>query len=216
MTEELLLEQEKLIYSIAKKFQGFYDIEDLYQVGVIGLSKAYNKYKEGMDTKFSTYAYDWIKGEILEYVRHDRTIKLSKDIISLNKKIEQVKDIMTQKLMREPTTTEIALMLDVDEERIIDVKRQTEFIRSLDYVLNEEENYNLYDTLKQEEKSFNPEIQDLKIVLETLDNDERKLILSRYYNDLTQEQTSKLLGISQVQVYRKEKQILKKLEKRLV
>lgn len=215
MTEEMLLEQEKLIYSIAKKFQSFYDIEDLYQVGVIGLTKAYKKYEEGMHTKFSTYAYDWIKGEILEYVRQDRTIKISKEVISLNKKIDQIKDIMTQKLMREPTTLEISLLLEVDEDKVIDARKQIEFVKSLDYIINEEENYTLYDTVKQEELSFKPEIQDLKIGLDSLEEDEKELINNRYFNDLTQEQTSELLGISQVQVYRKEKKILKKLEKRL-
>ena len=216
MTEEMILEQEKLIYSIARKFQKFYDVEDLYQVGVIGLSKAYKKYKEGMNTKFSSYAYDWIKGEILEYVRQARPIKVSKEVLSLNKKIDEVKDKMTQKLMREPTTLEIALLLDVEEEKIIEARNQIEFVKSLDYVINEEENYTLYDTVKQEEKSYDPSIQDLRIELESLDEEEKELIKNRYFNDLTQEQTSELLGISQVQVYRKEKKILKKLEKRLL
>lgn len=216
MTEEMLLEQEKLIYSIANKFKGFYDIEDLYQVGVIGLSKAYNKYKEDKETKFSTYAYDWIKGEILEYIRGDRAIKVSKETISLNKKIEHVKELMTQKLMREPTTLELSLMLDIDEEKILDIKRQIELVKSLDSAINEEENITLLDSIKEEEKDYDPNIQDLRIQLELLNKDEKNLIQKRYFDDLTQDETSKLLGMSQVQVYRKEKKILKKLEKRLI
>ena len=216
MTEEMLLEQEKLIYSIANKFKSFYDIEDLYQVGVIGLSKAYKKYKEGKNTKFSTYAYEWIKGEILEYIRGDRTIKVSKETISLNKKIEHVKELMTQKLMREPTTLELSLMLDIDEEKILDIKRQTELVKSLDCAINEEENITLLDSIKEEEKDYDPSIQDLRIQLDALNSDEKALIQKRYFDDLTQDETSKLLGMTQVQVYRKEKKILKKLEKRLM
>ena len=123
---------------------------------------------------------------------------------------------MTQKLQREPTTLELSLMLDIDEEKIIEVKRQVELVKSLDYCLNEEEDMNLYDYIKSEEKSYDADIQDLRISINELDEDEQKLIKSRYYNDMTQQETSKILGMSQVQVYRKEKKILKKLEKRLI
>ena len=217
MTDEILLEQEKMIYYIAQKFSGYYDIDDLYQAGVEGLTKAYKNYNNNEQAKFSTYAYKWIYWEMMEFIRKDRSIKINKDIISLNKKIEKMKEIMTQKLMREPTTLELSLMLDIDEDTILEVKRQVEPIKSLDYCIDEDEHkYNLYNSIKSEERSYDADIQDLKMELNALEQDELKLIKSRYYEDLTQEQTSKLLGITQVQVYRKEKKILKKLEKRLV
>ncbi|MGN0973567.1 MAG: sigma-70 family RNA polymerase sigma factor [Bacilli bacterium] len=216
MTEELIKDEEKLIYSIIKKYSNYYDKDDLYQVAIIGLDKAYKSYKREENTKFSTYAYNWIRWEILDYIRKDRSIKISKDVISLNKKIDLVKEKMTQKLQREPTTLELSLMLDIDEEKIIEVKRQVELVKSLDYCLNEEEDMNLYDYIKSEEKSYDADIQDLRISINELDEDEQKLIKSRYYNDMTQQETSEILGMSQVQVYRKEKKILKKLEKRLI
>lgn len=216
MTEELIKDEEKLIYSIIKKYSNYYDKDDLYQVAIIGLDKACKSYKIEENTKFSTYAYNWIKWEILDYIRKDRNIKISKDVISLNKKIDLVKEKMTQKLQREPTTLELSLMLDIDEEKIIEVKRQIELVKSLDYCLNEEEDMNLYDYIKNEEKSYDADIQDLRISINELDEDEQKLIKSRYYNDMTQQETSEILGMSQVQVYRKEKKILKKLEKRLI
>lgn len=216
MTEELIKDEEKLIYSIIKKYSNYYDKDDLYQVAIIGLDKACKSYNIEENTKFSTYAYNWIKWEILDYIRKDRNIKISKDVISLNKKIDLVKEKMTQKLQREPTTLELSLMLDIDEEKIIEVKRQIELVKSLDYCLNEEEDMNLYDYIKSEEKSYDADIQDLRISINELDEDEQKLIKSRYYNDMTQQETSEILGMSQVQVYRKEKKILKKLEKRLI
>ena len=217
MTEDILLEQDKMIYYIAQKFSNHYDIEDLYQAGVEGLVKAYKNYNSNEQAKFSTYAYKWIYWEIIDYIRKDRSIKVSKDIISLNKKIEQAKEIMTQKLMREPTTLELSLMLDIDEDTILEVKRQIEPIRSLDYCIDEDENkINLYNSISNEERSYDADIQDLRMELNALEQDEYSLIKSRYFEDLTQEQTSKILGLTQVQVYRKEKKILKKLEKRLV
>ena len=215
MTEDIVLEQEKMIYYIAQKFNGYYDIDDLYQAGVEGLAKAYKNYKENESTKFSTYAYKWIYWEMLDYIRKDRSIRVSKEVISLNRKIEQMKEKMTQKLMREPTTLELSLMLDISEDTILEVKRQIEPIRSLDYCTNEDENINLYNSIKSEEVSYDADIQDLRTEIKTLEHDEQELIKSRYFEDLTQEQTSKILGLTQVQVYRKEKKILKKLEKRL-
>lgn len=216
MTEEMILEQEKLIYSVVHKFSNYYEKDDLYQVAVIGLDKACKSYNSFENTKFSTYAYNYIRWEILDYIRKDRSIKISKDVISLNKKIESVKEMMTQKLQRVPTDLELSLMLDIDEDKIAEVKRQVELVKSLDYCLNEEENMNLYDCLKSEEVAYNAEIQDLKTELNALDDDEKLLIKSRYYEDMTQQETSNILGMSQVQVYRKEQKILKKLEKRLV
>ena len=82
---------EKLVYSVVKKFQG-YDIEDLKQVGMVGLAKAYKNYKEGFNTKFSTYAYTYILGEVLSYIRESRSFKISKEYGSLYKKINEAKD----------------------------------------------------------------------------------------------------------------------------
>ena len=217
MTTDTLLEQEKMIYYIAKKFNNYYDMDDLYQAGVEGLVKAYKNYKENEATKFSTYAYKWIYWEMMDYIRKDRNIRISKEIISLNSKIEQAKEKITQRLMRDPTTLELSLMLDIPEDTILEVKRQIEPIRSLDYCISEDDNnMNLYNSIKSEERSYNADIQDLKNELQCLDKDEQTLIKSRYFEDLTQEQTSKILGLTQVQVYRKEQKILKKLEKRLV
>ena len=101
---ENVIKYQKLVTKIAKEYSNYSDFEDLRQVGIIGLMKALDKYTPNPNTKFSTYAYMWIKGEILEYIRKDRNIKISKDTISLNKEINTCREILRNKLNKEPST----------------------------------------------------------------------------------------------------------------
>lgn len=213
-----ILEYEKLVYSVVKKFQGSFDIEDLKQVGMMGLIKAYKNFKEGFDTKFTTYAYTYILGEVLSYIRSSKVIKVNKEMQSLYRKILKIKEIMTQKLMREPSTFEIACFLEIDEKQVEDAILANEFVKSLDYSLNEEDDnkeLNMYDMISFEEMMYNPEYLDLRKALEDLPEEERVLIYDRYFNDLTQSQVSQKLNTSQVQVCRSEAKILKKLKDQL-
>lgn len=217
MTTEDIMKYEKLIYSIIKKFIYHYDFDDLKQVGMIGLIKAYKNYDNNQETKFSTYAYTYIMGEVLKYIREDKNIKISKDIIKLNKSIEKAKEILSQKLMREPSVTELSLFLEIEEELIEEAIKSQELIRSLDYVLNDDgKELNMYDTINYEEKGYKSEILDLKEEINKLENNEKELIKYRYFEDKTQDETSKILGISQVKVSRNETKILQKLKSNLV
>ena len=119
---------------------------------------------------------------------------------------------MQQKLGREPSNLEIALFLNIDEEKINEALIATEVVKSLDY---QDENNELYDSIKVEDNSLNPDVLDLKEALKDLSFEERNLILARYYEELTQMETSKELGISQVQVSRKEAKVLQKLRTKL-
>lgn len=201
---EDILNYEGLIYSIISKYPKRYDRDDLYQVGMLGLIDAYKHYDKNYDTKFSTYAYYYIVGEVNKYIRESSSLKVSKNLIELNKKIIKTKEVMTQKLGREPSNLEIALFLEVDE-KIVD-----EAIISNEEVSSMEEIYNIgkYD-------NTSVDVLDLKNEIDKLNEDEKKLILSRYYNDMTQSETSNLLGISQVQVSRNENKILQKLRSNL-
>lgn len=212
-----ILKYENLVLSYASKFSKYYDIEDLKQVGMIGLINALKNYKEDNNTKFSTYAYLWIKGEILKYIRNDRNIRVSKEYITLNQKIDDVRCVLRQKLQREPSIDEIALFLEVDVSLIQDVIQSCEFVKSLDYVINEDENENsLYDTTVYEEKGYDSELLDLRCAISSLNDDEKKLIQYRYYDGMTQSETSEKLGVNQVKVSRDETKILKKLKTRLI
>lgn len=214
---DILMENERLVYSIIKKYEYYYDKEDLYQVGMIGLMNAYRHFDESYNVKFSTYAFPYILGEVSKYVREDKSIKVSKDMLSLNRRIEKTKELLSQKLMREPTDTELSLFLEIDESKIQEARNAIEYVRSLDYCLTDEgKELNLYDSIKQEEKSYDATILDLKEKIMQLPEEERRLLNSRYFKEMTQQETSRELGISQVQVSRKESKILMKLKDKLV
>ena len=214
MDVDLVVDNEKLVYSIINKFRGYFDMDDLYQVGMIGLINASKNFNKNEGVKFSTYAYTYVFGEVNKYIRENNNIKIGKDAIRLKKSIEKAKDIMRQKLFREPTTLEVSLFLDMPLEKVIEIESIKQETQSLDYI-GEEDSNSLYNKVSFENKEIDPEILDLKTELENLDNDEKKLIYSRYYLDMTQQETSKEMGMSQVQVYRKEAKIFKKLKSRL-
>lgn len=214
MKIEGVLEYENLVYSIVHKYGHKYDDEDLYQVGMLGLIQAKNNFNEKMDVKFSTYAYYYILGEITKYIRESKSLKLSKDIIKLNKSINKATDIMTQKLGRNPTTLELSLFLDIDEDKINEALIATQDVQSLDYSYDDESSNDLYNLISDKD-TIKLELIDLKEELKRLNPEEKQLIRERYYEDLTQTEISKKTGISQVQISRKESKILEKLKKRL-
>lgn len=214
MDVEEIINNEKLVYSIINKYNGYFDKKDLYQVGMIGLINASKNYNKDLGVKFSTYAYTYIFGEVNKYIRENNNLKIGKDVIKLKKSIEKTKDLLRQKLSREPTTLELSLILEIDEKKIEEIEQIKQNTKSLDYK-NEDKTNDLYNSVIVEDKETKPEILDLRKEIELLKMEEKKLIYSRYYVDMTQSETSKELGISQVQVHRKEAKILKKLKQRL-
>lgn len=200
-----LLDYEGLIYSIINKYPKRFDREDLYQVSMIGLIDAYRHFDASQHTKFSSFAYYYIVGEVNKYIRESSSLKVGRDFIQLKKKIIETRDIMMQRLGREPTNVEVSLFLEVDENLIDQALLATEDVESLDDV------YNLgayYDDMSAD-------ILDLHHEIENLPEGEKQLILSRYFEDLTQREVSHKLGMSQVQVSRSEAKILQKLRERL-
>ena len=135
MNEELsriIIENEKLIYKITHFFNNYSNKDDLFQVGCIGLIKAYKNYKDDYNTKFSTYAYSYVLGEIKKYVREDKGIKISKDITKLNLKIEKAHLILSQKLMREPSIKELSDYLGIEEYYISEALLSNNVLSFLD------------------------------------------------------------------------------------
>ena len=177
---ENILEYENLIYSIIKKYSAYFDLDDLYQVGMLGLIQAYDKFDSNFDVKFSSYAYYYIKGEVLKYIRENKTIRVSKDILKLNSSIEKTKDVMRQRLGREPTTTEISLFLEIDEEKINEASLLVQDVKSLDYTYDEESS-DFYNSIQTQETGMQEDILDLKTEVMKLQPEERALILARYY-----------------------------------
>ena len=210
---QILLENEKIIYSIINKYTYYFDRDDLYQVGMLGLIDAYDNYNSNKNTKFSSFAYFYVLGKVKEYIRKSNVIKVSRELIKLNSSIEKAKEVLTQRLGYIPSNEEIALFLEIDIRNIEEAKGATNLVASLDS--ENEEEINLYNTLGYTEQAYNEEILDLKIELENLNDFERNLIIKRYGQGLTQTEVSKELGINQVKVSREEKQILTRLRTRL-
>jgi RNA polymerase sporulation-specific sigma factor len=204
---EELLDYDGLIYSIINKYSERFDKEDLYQVSMIGLMDAYKHYDKNYDTKFSTFAYYYIVGEVNKYIRESGSLKVSKGLIDLKKKIIKTKEVMTQKLGREPSNLEISIFLDIDENLLDEVMVATDEVDSLDDKYEYVSSY--------EDTCMKDDILDLRMAIDELDEKDRDLILARYFQDLTQSEVSKVMGMSQVQVSRNESKILQKLKTRL-
>ena len=206
----IILENENLIYKIINKYRNYFELEDLYQVAVIGFIKAYKNYQDKYNTKFTTYAYPYVLGEVIKYINEYRNIKVNKNTKILYSKILEAKEILSQRLMKNPTTYELSLYLEIDEKIIDEVMIANYKIDSLDKIISEEDkNLQLYDKFGYVD--HNIENYQLLSELEKLDEEEKQIIISRYYEDLSQKEVGEKLGMYQVEVSRKEKKILKKL-----
>lgn len=200
---------KNIIMSIAKKFYGV-ETSDLYQVGYIGVLKAYKNYNIESNIKFTTFAYKYIFGEMYELAKNNRNIKLNKNYLKIYKQIENAKILLTQKFNKEPSLEEISAYLEIDLSLINDVIITTSSIISLDEesdVLNDSNLYAIVGT--NYDYDTNILVRDS---LEKLSDNERKVILYRYYEDYTQQEIANLLGINQVKVSRLETSSKKKIK----
>lgn len=212
---EVLIEQNLgLVHHIVKRFLGRgYDAEDLFQIGVIGLIKAIDKFDTGYEVKFSTYAVPLITGEIKRFIRDDGMIKVSRNLKENGMKIKQAREKLAGKLGRDPSIDEVAkeALLTVEEVLLaMEANVQVESIYKSVYQNDGNELF-MIDQLADENENAHDEVLNHLLVhqlLSGLGKEEQRLIILRYYQDKTQMEVAKLLGISQVQVSRLEKKIL--------
>lgn len=208
---DVIIENEKLIYKIISKYKNYFELEDLYQVAVMGIIKASKNYNESYNAKFTSYAYPYILGEVIKYINEFRSIKLNKTTTLLYSKILKAKEILSQKLMKEPSTYELSLFLEIDESIIDETIISNMAIDSLDKIISEDgKNLELYDKFGYYDSSI--ENYSLIRELEKLSPEEKNIIISRYYEDMSQKEVGDSLGMYQVEVSRKEKKILQKLK----
>lgn len=201
-----------LIYAIIRKYFRGHDIEDLYQVGTIGVMKAYNKYKVDKNTKFSTYAYKYIYGEIYTYVNSSKIIKTAKENYSLYKKINEAKNILSQRLMKEPTLYELSSFLEIEPGIIEKVICSVSRVDSIDRVIySDGKDIELLDTVRDEKDYYNIDYMLLNEEINKLPEEEKKIIYLRYFEDRTQSEVANILGTTQVGVSRTEQKTLKKI-----
>ena len=207
---DIILNNEGLIYKIINKYKNYFDLDDLYQVAVMGIIKAYKNYKDNYNTKFTSYAYPYILGEVIKYINEFRNIKVNPKCRLMYSKILHAKEILTQRLMKEPTTYELACFLELDDNYIINVMTANSMVDSLDKIISEDDqNFDLYNKCGYIDNSV--ENYPLMSELEKLSPVEKQIIFGRYYDNMSQKEVGETLGMYQVEVSRQEKKILQKL-----
>ena len=186
--EKILKDNEMLIWKLAGHFYGV-DKNDLYQAGVVGLLKALKNYKKDGHTKFSSYAHDYIFGEMY-LLANNKNIKISKDILRLYKKIEEARYTLAQKMAKIPSNLELSEFLGLSLETIEMACMSASTILSLD--ANEDDEGCAYEFIGAKNEDL-----DTKIMIDdsfaVLNDDEKNIIKSRYFEDLTQQEVAKNL-----------------------
>lgn len=210
-----------LVWSIVKRFQNRgYETDDLFQIGSIGLIKAINKFDTSYDVKFSTYAVPMIIGEIKRFIRDDGIIKVSRSLKEISSKARITKEIMSKELGREPSINEISQRMNISSEELVMALEAGCTPESLYSTIGEGDNSPilLIDRLDADNNTEVDLIDKIAIrqILDTLDARERQIIVLRYFKEKTQVQIAKMLGISQVQVSRIEKKILKDIKYKMI
>ncbi len=219
---KLIEDNSRLVWSIVRRFNGRgYDIEDLYQIGSIGLIKAIQRFDTSFEVRLSTYAVPYILGEIKRFIRDDGPIKISRSIKELNIKIIELQKEYLNKYGKEITLEQLAKELKTSKEDIamaLDSARPVNSIEDSQYRDNKtDKTINLIDQLssgKDEENEITNRITIKKLISELKDN-EKEVILLRYYKGKTQMQVAKILGITQVQVSRIERKVLDNMKRKL-
>lgn len=211
--DELVRRHTPLVRSIASRFTGRgVDMDDLFQLGAIGLIKAIEGFDEDYGTCFSTYAVPKIMGEIKRFLRDDGTVKVSRSIKEKAYTIEQARRRLLAEKGEEPRISEIALEVGLTPEETASCINASSSVASLDEPLTEDGGTLLDikgDNSTAEEKMI--EHMSLYEAINRLGDEERKVLALRFFRDMTQQKTADLLGMTQVKVSRIEKKAIQRL-----
>ncbi|OUQ18650.1 RNA polymerase sporulation sigma factor SigF [Lachnoclostridium sp. An14] len=218
--DRLVEENVGLIWSIVRRFGNRgHEMEDLFQIGSIGLLKAIDKFDLSYDVRFSTYAVPMITGEIKRFLRDDGMIKVSRSVKELGAKAGAARENLSFVLGREPTIEEIAGELKVSREEVAASLEAGAEVESLYKTVNKNDGQELCLMDRLEEKEDEEETllnrMVLKELLLELEPKERDIIVRRYFYNQTQSAIAADLSISQVQVSRLEKKILRRMREKL-
>lgn len=218
--QELIYGNLRLVLSIIQRFTNRKEnIDDLFQVGCIGLIKAVDNFNTEYDVKFSTYAVPMIIGEIRRYLRDNNTIRISRSVRDLAYRSLQVREEIVNERQCEPTVDEIAAKLGEDRENVIRAMEAIIEPISLYEPVYSENGDSIYvmDQLSDSDSSDEIWLENivLKQAMGKLNEREKKIINMRYYNNKTQMEIAEEIGISQAQVSRLEKGALEQIRKQL-
>lgn len=201
----LITENMGLVVSVAKRYIGRgQDLEDLVQIGLIGLIKAVDRFDMSYDVMFSTYSVPLIQGEIRRFLRDDGIVKVSRNLKTIHYNAEKFRQEFQRTNGREPTVEEICEQTGSTMEDLVMAMESAAEISDIDD-MGELQN-------SRREEDIVVEKLYVKQLLDTLSDKEKKLITLRYFREKTQGETGRILGMSQVQVSRLEKKILRNLK----
>ena len=213
--EKLINCNLRLVFNLVQRFANRgYELEDLFQIGTIGLIKAIDKFNLAYNVKFSTYAVPMIIGEIRRFLRDDSPVKVSRSLKENAYKINKMRDTLTKELGRDPTLQEISDAVGLSIEEIITSLEAVQMPASIHETLYQDDGDPIYlvDQLSNKDEINMFEDIALKEILNKLSQKEREIILMRFFHDKTQNEVAKLVGLSQVQVSRLERQALKRFK----
>ena len=227
--DRLVMENMGLVYSVSRRFIGRgCELEDINQIGTIGLIKAIDKFDDSFDVRFSTYAVPMIAGEIKRFLRDDGMLKVSRSIKENGYRIKRASDELVSKNGREATVEELAAATELSVEDVVMALDAGTDVESIYRTVYQGDGSEIYlvdkitsaDNVSSSEGSLPQQEKMLDMIMlrqlhEELDETERKLISLRYFKEMTQSAVANELGISQVQVSRLEKKILQKLRKNI-
>ena len=218
---ELVENNKGLVYNIVKRFVGRgYEIDDLYQIGMMGFVKAIKRFDTDYEVKLSTYAVPYILGEIKRFIRDDGMIKVSRTLKENAYKIMKAREMFCQTYQREATIDEISSITQIAREEIVTSMEASSEVESLHQPAYQKDGSEilLMEKLSKEGNETEKVIDHVLLhqAMKHLEERERQIIQYRYFDGKTQQEIAGLFHISQVQVSRMEKKILKKLKRQMV
>lgn len=217
--EKLLTENANLIKSIVRRYLGKgVEYDDLYQLANLGLLKAINGFDESFGVRFSTYAVPMIAGEIKRFMRDDGSIKVSRAIKAEAKAINKFVEEYAATNGAQPSIKTIAERFSMPESQVVFTMGSQHMPVSLSSQgeYKDESTGELAERLPSEDRQEDMiEMLQLKTAIEGLDERDKKVIMLRYFRDMTQSEVASFLGVSQVQVSRIESRILSSFRKQL-
>ncbi len=214
--DKLIKGNLRLVLSVIQRFTGRgEDVDDLFQVGVVGLIKAINNFDLTKEVRFSTYCVPMISGELRRYLRDFSQIKVSRSLRDMAYKAMQAKERLTAKLSREPNITEIAEEIGAKREDVVIALESVSDPVSLYEPVYSDSGDNLYVLDQISDKNgIESSLSELafKDAVQSLGDREKRILYLRFFKGQTQIEVAEEIGISQAQVSRLEKGALKKIK----
>lgn len=209
--DKMITDNIGLVHAVANRFRGRgADYDDLFQSGCVGLVKAVDNFDESKGFAFSTYAVPVIMGEIRRIFRDGGAIKVSRTLKEKAIKAQSIRDKFIRRELREPTVSEMAQLMDCEKEEVAEILNVITPMVSLNSA-GEDGELTIDIPVDESDELFNKLSVDQ--LMTHLDDTEKSLVDMRYFKGYTQSKTAEILGVSQVQISRKEKAILLKLRK---